>query len=65
MIDGLVGAGYRLDDILELPAMAIEVLADAAGARAKAGLIRDINAHRIAGADYKAYQDVIRSIERG
>lgn len=54
-----------MTDILELPAMAIEVLADAAGARAKAGLIRDINAHRIAGADQKSYKEAIRSIERG
>ena len=45
--------------------MAIGVLADAASARAKAGLIRDINAHRIAGADPKVYSDIIRSIERG
>lgn len=65
MIDGMVGAGYSMTDILELPAMAIEVLADAAGARAKAGLIRDINAHRIAGADAKGYKEAIRSIERG
>lgn len=54
-----------MTDILELPAMAIGVLADAASARSKAELIRDINAHRISGADKKAYQDVIRSIERG
>ena len=65
MIDGMVGAGYSMTDILELPVMAIGVLADAASARSKAELIRDINAHRISGADKKAYQDVIRSIERG
>lgn len=52
-------------DILDLPVMAIGVLADAASERSKAELIRDINAHRISGADKKSYQDVIRSIERG
>ena len=65
MIDGLVGAGYSMRDILDLPVMAIGVLADAASARSKAELIRDINAHRISSADKKSYQDVIRSIERG
>lgn len=65
MIDGLVGAGYSMLDILDLPVMAIGVLADAASERSKSELIRDINAHRISGADKKSYQDVIRSIERG
>ena len=65
MIDGLVGAGYSMQDILDLPVMAIGVLADAASERSKSELIRDINAHRISGADKKSYQDVIRSIERG
>lgn len=65
MIDCLVGAGYSMLDILDLPVMAIGVLADAASERSKSELIRDINAHRISGADKKSYQDVIRSIERG
>ena len=44
---------------------AIELLAEAAGKRKRNDLIQTINAHRIAGADHKAYSDIIRSIERG
>ncbi len=44
---------------------AIELLAEAAGKRKRGDLIQTINAHRIAGADKKSYDDAIRSIERG
>lgn len=60
----MVGAGYRLDDILELPVTAIEVLTDAAGKRRKADMIQAINAVRVAGAAEKSYKEAIRSIER-
>jgi len=60
-----VGAGYRIDDILDMPATAVELLAEAAGKRKRADLIQTINAHRIAGADQKSYKEAIRSIERG
>ena len=60
-----MGAGYRIDELLDLPVTAIEVLADAAGERKKADMIQTINAHRIAGADGKSYKEAMRSIERG
>jgi hypothetical protein len=60
-----VGAGYRIDDVLDLPVTAVELLAEAAGKRRRADLIQTINAHRIAGADAKSYKEAIRSIERG